>query len=268
MIVTGGIETITSLPSPALGFLPAVHDASVDNFPATIDHPDTGQPSANTLPAPTPGSVLQVTGGTISLPAYGSWPAERARVGSYVASDGRLWFRARRYKQTNSFYPEVFERTLYTFAFTAVSLPLRTRWTLARDFDFRLFSNNTDAVWNVVFEVGDRSEDTEPAPLGPNLLGYTWREPLIDSQVHITDVVGRHRFEVSLYRDFNTASGEFWTGYVERYGKRVAALAEQLPLTNDFVLRVRLSCFDTINSVEDPRGFIAYYGMEPQEWLR
>jgi hypothetical protein len=260
-MIIQSIEKIENLPSPALGLIGAVHDAEVEMFTGTAIL-GTAIVTAD-LPAPQAGQVLQITDGAVTIPAYASWPAQRARVGSYVASDGRLWFRARRYKQTNSFYPEVFERTLYTFAFTAVSLPLRTRWTLARDFDFRLFANNTDAVWNVVFEVGDRAGDTEPAPVGPNLQGYTWREPLIDSQVHITDVVGRHRFEVSLYRDIN-ASGEVWTGHVERYGKRVAALAEQLPLTNDFVLRVRLSCFDTENNVEDPRGFVAYYGMEPQ----
>jgi hypothetical protein len=264
MIVTGGIETITSLPSPALGFLPAVHDASVDSFPATVAHPDTGEPTANTLPTPAAGSVLQVTEGAISLPAYGSWPAQRALSGQFIASDGRFWFRVRRYQQTNSFYPEVFERMLYSFAFTAVSLPLRQRWALTRDFDFRLFSNNTDAVWNVVWEVGDRFAETSPAPVGPNIEGYQWRTPLIDQQVHITDVLGRHRFEASLYRDVGP-DGEFWTGSVARYGKTVAAQTNQLPLSNDFVLRLRLSCFDIENNVSEPRGFVAYYATQPKD---
>lgn len=264
MIVTGGIETITNLPSPALGLLPAVHDAEVETYVTNAIDEDTGEIVTNPLPPPTPGRVLLISESAVSLPAYGSWPAQRAQPGQFAASDGRFWFRARRYQQTNSFYPEVFERSLYSFAFTAVSLPLRQRWSLGRDFDFRLFSNNTDAVWNVVWEVGDRTAETTPAPIGPNLQGYVWRTPLIDQQVHITDVLGRHRFEVSLYRDVGP-DGEFWTGTVGRYGKTVAAQNNQLPQSNDFVLRLRLSCFDIENSVPEPRGFVAYYATQPKD---
>jgi hypothetical protein len=264
MIVTAGIESITNLPSPALGLLPAVHDASVDTFEAFATDAESGEQIANALPVPTPDSVLVISGAPVSLPAYGSWPAQRARPGQFVASDGRFWYRARRYKQTNSFYPEVFERVLYSFAFTAVSLPLRQRWVFARDFDFRLFSNNTDAVWNVVWEVGDRTAQSTPEPVGPNLEGYLWRTPLIDQQIHVTDVLGRHRFEASLYRDVGP-DGEFWTGSVARYGKTVAAQTDQLPLSNDFVLRLRLSCFDVENEVPEPRGFVAYYAAQPKD---
>jgi len=263
VIITGGITKVDSLPSPALGLLPAVHDATVTDFAPSVTDPTTEVTTTAPLPAPEPNSVLRITGTGTSLPAFGSWPAQRATPGQFVASDGRLWYRVRRYRQTNSFYPEVFERTLYTFAFTPVSLPLRERWSFLRDFDFRMFNNNTDAVWNVVWEIGDRSADVEPSPIGPNLQGYTWRTPLIDQQVHVTDVVARHRFEVSLYRDVGT-SGEYWTGAVGRYGKTVAAPAETLPLTTEFVLRVRLSCFDTENEVPDPRGFIAYYATHPE----
>lgn len=262
MIITGGIAKIDRLPAPTLGFLPAVHDATVNEFNAApvVQNGQTTQP---VLPAPEAGAALLVTGASVALPAFGSWPAQRALAGRHIASDGRLWYRVRRYRQTNSFYPEAFERSLYTFAFTPVSLPLRQRWSFLRDFDFRLFNNNTDAVWNVVWEVGDRSAETTPAPIGPNLLGYTWREPLIDEQIHITDVVARHRFEVGLYRDVGP-NGEFWTGTVARYGKTVAAQTAQLPLTNEFVVRVRLSCFDTENAVSDPRGFVAYYATHPE----
>lgn len=253
MIVTSGIDTITSLPSPALGLLPAVHDASVQTL-------EDGQ----VPPAPAAGSVLQVGQEAVSLPAYGTWPAQRVQPAQLLASDGRLWFRVRRYKQTNSFYPEVFERVLYTLAFSASSLPLRQQWSLARDFDFRLFSNNTNAVWNVVWEAGDRSAQTSPAPLGPNLQGYVWRTPILDEQIHITDVLGRHRFAISLYRDVGP-DGEFWAGSVARYGKTVAAQADQLPLGNDFVLRLRLSCFDIENNLPEPRGFVAYYAAQPKD---
>lgn len=263
MIVTGGISKVDSLPSPALGLLPAVHDATVTDFSGIATDPATGATSPSQLPAAERNSVLRITEAAVSLPAFGSWPAQRALPGQYAASDGRLWYRVRRYKQTNSFYPEAFERTLYTFAFTPVSLPLRERWSFLRDFDFRMFSNNTDAVWNVVWEIGDRSAELEPSPIGPNLQGYTWRTPLIDEQIHITDVVARHRFEVALYRDVGT-SGEYWTGAVGRYGKIVATAAEALPLTTEFVLRVRLSCFDTENDVLDPRGFVAYYATHPE----
>lgn len=242
-----GIEKITTLPSPALGLLPACHDATVTSY-------TTGD-----LPAVGAGQVFKnESAGAITLPAFASWPAQKVAVGGYAASDGRFWWPARRYGTTNSYYPEAFERTLYTLAFTPESLPLGQDFLLKRKYGFRLFSNNTDATWNVVWEIGMRADQTSPAPIGPNLAGYTWQTPLIDQQIPVTDVAGTHEFGIRLKRVLDDTT-EVWTGDIARYAKTLAAQSAQLPTGNYFVLRLRLSCFDTQNDVPEPKGFAAYF---------
>lgn len=286
MILTDGIDSIKSLPAPALGLLPAVHDASVDVFVGTsivfgtANGIVTGTAVLTPLPPLVKNQVFQVgeTSPPVILPPYQAWPSARLVPGDYAACDGRLWYPVTRYTPTNqpddfttSFYPKAFERQLYSFAFTAISLPLRVYWTLERMFTFRLLANNSNAVWNIVWEVGDRRRDETPAPIGPNLKGYDWRTPLLDEQVHVTDVASQHLLGVRLYRTIgeedpnNPISPEVWTGSINRYGKWVAVGTSQLPTTTDFVLRIRLSCFDTQNDVNDPRGFIAYFASNPTD---
>jgi hypothetical protein len=274
------------LPAPALGLLPAVHDATVDVFVGTsIIYGTAGGIVTGTavlapLPALARNQVIRVADDSppVILPPYQAWPSARLVSGDHAACDGRLWYPVTRYSPTNrpedfttSFYPKAFERQLYTFAFTAISLPLRTYWELNRVFAFRLMANNTNAVVNVVWEVGDRKADTSPTPIGPNLRGYDWRVPMLDEQIHITDVASQHTMGVRLYRTIdqedptNPISPERWTGSVNRYGKSVAVGTSQLPVTKDFVLRIRLSCFDTQNDVSDPRGYIAYFASSPTQ---
>jgi|688.fasta_scaffold436001_2 hypothetical protein len=278
-LLTSGISSIDRLPAPALGLLPAVHDATVELYVGTtmVYGTSNGLVTGTAVLAPLPplskNAVIQVAEDSpvVILPPFQAWPSARLSPGEYAACDGRLWYPAVRYKNTNSYYSKAFERQLYTFAFTAISLPLRTFWTLTRNFSFRLLSNNTNSVWNIVWEVGDRATETTPAPIGPNLLGYVWREPLLDEQVHITDVASEHKLGVRLYRQVgqedptNPISPEYWTGSINRYDKWVAVGSAQLPRTTDFVLRVRLSCFDTQNDVADPRGYVAYFASDPSQ---
>ena len=252
-MIIDSIEKISSLPSPSLGLLSAVHDATVASY------------TAGALPTVAADQVFQNNSGApITLPAFASWPAQVVAVGDYAACDGRFWYPARKYQETNSYYPEAFERTIYTLAFTPESLPLRAEFELKRRFDFRLFSNNTDAVWNVVWEIGMRADQTAPSPIGPNLAGYTWRTPLIDQQIPITDLASRHDFGISLKRDL-AGSDEVWTGTISRYSKTLAAVAGQLPTGNFFVLRLRVSCFDIENAIANPKGYAAYFCSKPDE---
>jgi hypothetical protein len=254
-MIIDGIDKIDSLPAPVLGLLPAVHDATVTDYTLAF---------GTTLPAVEPGQVLlNNTGAAVTLPGFGSWPPQKLPMGSYAGCDGRFWFPVRRYKETNSYYPQAWERTLYTLAFTSQSLPAGSTFTLRRLLAVRLLSNNTDAVWNWVWEIGMRVAQTNPSPIGPNLEGYVWRRPLIDQQMHVTDVVSRHDMGVQLRRTLSGAD-EVWSGNISRYEKSLAAQSDQLPTGNDFVLRVRLSCFDTQNDVPNPRGFAAYFCTAPE----
>jgi hypothetical protein len=256
MLLTSSPKELKSLPQPALGLLPAVHDASVTPW------------TSGALPAPVAGSVLRNDAASaMPLPAYGGWPAASVPPGGYAGSDGNLWYPVVHRAGTTSYYPQAFERRLYTLAFSAFSLPLKASFDLARAFDFRLFANSTDATWRVVWEIGLRTDQTTPAPIGPNLDAYTWREPLIDVGVHLTDVLSTHTMRVIFSRSA-VGSDEVWEGTVERYGMKAAATAAQLPPANvtDFVLRLRLAAFDTLSTPDDlrgQRGYVGYFCYKP-----
>jgi hypothetical protein len=248
-MIISSIDSVKSLPSPALGLLPAIHDASVEVFLGSAS-----------LPLGTAANEVMVngSGATFTLPAFNSWPPQRVRAGEFFGTDGRFYYPLVRYKETNSFYPAAFERNLYTLAFTPESLPVGGLFSLNRTLDLRMFNNTSDAVWTIVWEIGMVAAQTEPAPVGPNLEGYIWRRPLIEQKLHITDVVKKHTFGVILRRSIVNQE-EVFVGDIIRYNKALGALPDQLPTGPNFVLRIKLAYFDTENDVPEPRGFVAYY---------
>jgi hypothetical protein len=314
------VSSIPQLPQPALGLLPAVHDATVVE---AAELPTTSLT----------GNVWKATG-ALTLPAYNRWPARQVAIGEHFAHDGRLFYKVRqrlipagiecgitldgttatavadsahglttgdsvtvygatqaayngtfealvlsdtefeytvsgspaspatasssaggpyvRPKET-SWYPDAFERTLYTIHFSPKQLVLGANYRFERQFDFRLIANSTNAVWSVVCEIGQRTTQTSPGPIGPNLMDYEWREPLLEQQVVITDVMCSHQLGVQIW---NLIDG--YTGKRLLYDTTLGCTDASLPTAYDFALRVRLSCFDTQNSVTDPKGYVAY----------
>jgi hypothetical protein len=241
------ISKISQLPQPALGLLPAVHDAAVVEVSAL---PTTGLT----------GNVWKATA-AMTLPAWGRWPARQVAVDEHFAHDGRFFYKVRQRQVPavgeTSWYPEAFERTLYTIHFSPKQLVVGGDYRFERQFDFRLISNSTNAVWSVIVEVGQRTVQDAPAPIGPNLLDYDWLEPLLEHQVVLTDVMCSHQLGVQIW---NKADGYEASRLL--YDKAESCPAGSLPTGSDFALRVRLGCFDTQNSVADPRGFVAYVARE------
>jgi len=242
---------IATLPTPALGLLPAVHDATVTDA---------------TLPlgtaAESVGNVYKNAGSDyITLPAWGRWPAQQIAPDRHFASDGRLFYPVRRRLHPQdgetSWYPEMFERVLYTMHFTPQQFTIGSSRALRIQFDFRLIANTSNAVWSVFFEIGRRISQESPAPIGPNLEDYLWLPPLLEQQVVLTDVECSHQLGVVIN---NTKDG--YTGSRLLYDKAEAVDPESLPPSYDFSLRVRIGCFDTQNSVFDPKGFAAYTAKE------
>ena len=321
------VSSIAQLPQPALGLLPAVHDATVVEIAAV--------PTGDGLT----GNVWKATA-AITLPAWGRWPARQIAAGEHFAHDGRFFYKVRqrliptgiecaitldgstatvvaesvhglstgdsatiygaeqdayngtfdgvvvtsttgftctvsgspdspatassivggpyvRPKET-SWYPEAFERTLYTLHFSPKQLVVGASFRFERQFDFRLVANSTNAVWSVVCEIGQRTTQTSPGPIGPNLMDYEWREPLLEQQVVLTDVMCSHQFGVVL---FNKMAGYSATRLL--YDTTLGCTDASLPVESDFAFRVRLTCFDTQNSISDPKGYAAYVAKAP-----
>jgi hypothetical protein len=100
--------------------------------------------------------------GSLVLPATGRWPARTLAVGEFAGGDGRLHYRVVHKPGTTSYYPHHFERTVYTFSFSDRTFPIGEVFEFSRYFYFRLVANNTTAVWSVIFEVGERIDQSSP----------------------------------------------------------------------------------------------------------
>lgn len=245
MFITS-LKTVPNLPEPPLGLLPAVHDATITEI-------------AGPWIAPAPGAVagevfMNGTGSPLVLPEHEGWPSVKLRSGGYFACDGRCFYEVNRHLATNSFYPAHFERTLFTVSMTPRILPLGGTIRLERGFGFRLFNNVSNAVWHVIWEIGVRTSLTM-AGVGPNLEGFNWLAPIVDQEVVLTDIETWHGLGVVIQ---NSNSG--YIGTQLAYERTIGASEGSMPPTdqNDFVLRCRLSLFDTEDSVTDPRGYVAY----------
>jgi len=116
-------------------------------------------------------------------------------------------------------------------------------------------------VWSVVFEIGTRADDTGPGAVGPNIKGFTYRTPMLDSQIFISDILSEHSLGISIHNEgsvtaLTNAFG--FSGSAYQYDKSSSAPLASLPVSDEFMLRVKLCQFDTINDVRDPKGYVAY----------
>jgi len=151
------MKSIESVPAPALGLLPAIHDAELEEVPLVDGLPVL--PLADTCK----GHVFRnQTAKAITLPQTSKWPARSLEAGGVFGSDGRLFYKVRQKPGTTSYYPESFERTLYTFSFSPQSFSAGSEFELSRLFYFRLMANTSSAVWSVIFEIGVRTDQTTP----------------------------------------------------------------------------------------------------------
>jgi hypothetical protein len=351
-MIINSLKEVAMLPSPALGLLPAIHDAEVEDVPVVDGAaalPQAGGAKGrvfkNQMPTP------------IVLPATGKWPARKMQQGDIFGSDGRLYYQVRNKAGTTSFYPESFERTVYNFSFTGTTFPIGNTFELDRLFYFRLFGNNTSAVWSVIFEIGMRSNSTAPAfeltmnavltsgsktvqitdpqlgevayrmvvtgtgipvgldgttyvrsidlaaktlvlsraatasgtraltfraPVGPNIESFTWLPPMLEEQIHLTEMKSMNALGIWLKNwgekertlpDGTTIADPYrndlgFEGYAKVYDKAVAAPLDSLPEGYEFMLRVRIGQFDVEDNVADPKGCAAYVvraGDDPED---
>jgi len=240
------LKTVPNLPEPPLGLLPAVHDATVTDIASAWTAPEV---------ATVAGEVFRNSAGSpIVLPELEGWPSVKIRNGGHFACDGRCFYEVNRHLTTNSFYPAHFERTLFTVSMTPRILPMNGTIRLERAFAFRLFNNVSNAVWHVIWEIGLRTS-LAGSGIGPNLEGFDWLVPLVDQEIVLTDIETWHGLGVVIQ---NTRTG--YVGTQLTYERTIGAPEGSMPPADehDFVLRCRLSLFDTEDSVTDPRGYVAY----------
>lgn len=156
-MIINSISSLSTLPKPELGLLPAIHDAEVED---TIFQ--NGAPVLPTA-ADAKGRVFINQGVlAIPIPAYGNWPVREVAPGEVYGSDGRLFYKVANKSGTTSFYPQHFEKVVYSFAFTGRTFPVGSDFEFKRNVFMRLIANNTSAMWSVIFEIGEKIAQTDP----------------------------------------------------------------------------------------------------------
>jgi len=242
----GGLDP-ARLPDRAPYMLPAIHDGTVDTLPDPL--PD---PAANA------GKVYQnETGAAVLIPGGGGIRSSYVADDGFVGCDGRTLFPAIRDGATNSYYPSRFERTLFTMAVNDKQLAVGR--TLAVEFAVHLqlarAARNADlfsqAQWVFLLELGTAPADTTPDPVGLNLSSIAWSAtPIFEQRIVLDPLFRSHAFGVRIARVTGGLSLDqqiygIWSG------NNAAA-----PASANFVLRARLTRFDTENNQPLARGFV------------
>ncbi len=242
------------------GLLPAVHSsASASALPVPLEYEDANK------------GAKFVNGGDDPV----LLPGRRGRRGLYLqpgelaSYDGKGWYRiVQSFAGKNSFYPYDFERELFAFVVQGGMWPVG--YTLTFDIGIELMllqagvtnwqalnnAHRTKAVWTLVIEAGAVTQDTSPSPVGANLAAITWQAtPLLTQRLDITHIPQVHSFGIKASRlseSFATLQTKYSTTAASD-----AAITSAFPIA----FRARLTGFDTLNSVLDPRGIIALRGL-------
>ena len=164
--------------------------------------------------------------------------------------------------RTNSYYPAHFERVAYSISFNGTSLRIGNSFTLTKSFTFRTVGASSPVLWNVIFEFGIRTIKSTPAPLGPNLAEYEFLPPALEQQIVITDLPSTHSLGINFQKTGKTGL-DYMTGKRLIYSGAVNLIPGTYPVTDDFILRIRVGNFDIQDNVASPAGYVAYMISDP-----
>lgn len=238
-------EALRALPRPP-GLLPAIHDATVTTF------------SGGTLPSPTEGNVYQNIGtAKVLLPGGLGRRSSFVEVDGFAGYDGRAWYRMTRGAATSkSYFPTDFELELIPpITFESDTWAAGQRFLLEFDLDLALFRATTNAQWFLVIEHGTMPSETSPATTTTNLQDVVWdATPLLAQRIIVSSLRQKRHFGCLINRDAEDAIT------AEKLIQSAWSAADATPATPAFAVRVRLTRFDTENSVTGEVGYV-YAGL-------
>ena len=116
------------------------------------------------------------------------------------------------------------------------------------------------------------------SPIGPNIAGVNWLEPMLDVQFRLTDIETRSIAGIKVQRANSVISAEKlpfvgprnllgFQGFSTLYRELRWLPLASLPRKERWVLRVRLTGFDVEDTVEYPSGYVAYK-VDPPPYTR
>ena len=242
-----GIDS-TKLASRAPYMLPAVHTANVDALWALP------------LPSPAAGQVWQNnTGSSLTVTGGGMIRGGGVASGEYLASDGRILYRANRAGTTISYFPSAFERTLWNLYINEKMLGVGKTLKVEFGVSTQLVKATSQAQWMLVIEKGEAPSETDGNP-ETNLLNVVWdtANPILKQRLILTPTATLCYAGCNVYRSKLGAI----TCDRSLYGGLENA-NNAAPASANFALRTRLIEFDTENSIPTARGWVAYQLAKP-----
>jgi hypothetical protein len=176
---------------------------------------------------------------------------------AFYAWDGRGFYQVEKIIDSESvYYPSDFSRDL--FRIHVNEKQLRFGGTFSLDFSFvaAVFNSNTSVHWGVVIDIGI----PEGSPTTPsNISVVNFLPPSLDHSFMLTSVPSAHSFGLRVSRRI---ADELPVYKVDRVLYGATEVSDTALTTANFIVRGRLARFDTDNNSPDPRGLVAFNGMD------
>jgi hypothetical protein len=215
---------------------------------------------ANTIPtSPSQSAVYHYTDTTkeLVIPGYLGRKGKNISAPAFYAWDGRGFYQVEKIISSEAvYYPSDFSREL--FRIHVNEKQLRVGKTLSLDFSFvsAVFNSNTSVHWGVVIDIGiPQGTPTTPS----NIAQVNFLPPSLDHSFMLTSVPSAHSFGLRVTSKLENLLPVYKVDRV-LYGATEASDTELT--TANFIVRGRLARFDTDNNSPDPRGLVAFNGMD------
>lgn len=241
------VESVKELELPRNGgLLPAVYYTTPAISPG------------NTIPiSPTVGAIYQDTAGTVVLPGYLGRRSTNIQPDELYTWDGRGFYRVARVVGSESvFYPTDFDIELFRIPVSEKQLRLGRTFQVDFSLVAALFNSNVSAQWGVIIDIGIPSKEGSGAS---NLFDVEFLAPSLDQTFIVSDVPSSHSFGLRVSRKLIAAVD---TLTVSKVLYNAEETSDTVITNKNFVVRARLGRFDTSNNLTDPRGLIAFNGLD------
>lgn len=214
--------------------------------------------SGDVLPgSPVVGEIYQDTVGTVVLPGYLGRRSTKLAADELYTWDGRGFYRvAKVLEADNVYYPTDFDIELFRIPVSEKQLRIGKAFRVDFSLVAALFNSNVSAQWGVVIDIGIPTKEGTGAS---NLFAVTFLPPSLDQTFIVSDVASSHSFGLRITRKMISLVDTLTVS-------KILYNAEETDSTvitnNNFVVRARLSRFDTSNNLTDPRGLLAFNGLD------
>ena len=214
---------------------------------------------ANTIPtSPSLNSVYSYTdtSSPLIMPGYLGRKGHGIKAPAYYAWDGRGFYQVEKIIDTEDvYYPSDFSRELFRIHVNEKQLRVGKVFGVDFNFTAAVFNSNVSVNWGVVVDIGiPQSMPSNPS----NISDVIYLPPSLDYSMMLTSIPSIHTFGLRVSRKIEDLQSKF---FIDRILYGATEATGTVLSTANFVVRGRLTRFDTDNNELDPRGLIAFSGL-------